>query len=255
MNIKNKNNISLNIDYNLSRIILVYAFFYAFFHILPAFLNYEIQHRLMIADLFDLFTPFVILYFIIKIYRSLLLYIHDDSFNLVKNRVKVILILGAIIFVQGHGMHLSANAIARHLVGQENSSIFILDYFFDEILSHILWDSGIIILSIGIIFMGFSISQKEKWNANLIFVIPAAIFYGFTYFVNAIEGQTVIFTLPISIIIPLAMWIFSRRKARPVMKNPVLAVFFLSYLIALGLFIFWYSWQRGFPQFSELGWI
>jgi hypothetical protein len=255
MNIRNKNNVSLNTAKPLSRLIFLYAFFYALFHILPAFLNYEIQHRLMVADLFDLFTPFVMLFFIIKIYRSILTYMDDNSFNIVKNRAKVILIIGAIIFVEGHGMHLSANAIARHLAGQENSSIYILDYFFDEILSHILWDSGIIILSTGIIFMGLYINQKEKWNTNLIYIIPAAIFYGFTYFVNAIEGQTVIFTLPISIIIPLAIWIFSCRKTLPVLKNPVLAAFFLGYLVALGLFIFWYSCQGGFPQFSELGWI
>jgi hypothetical protein len=255
MNTSNKDNISLNYNSNLSHLIFIYAFIYAFFHILPTFLKYEVQHRLMVADLFDLLTPFAMIFIIFKLYRTLLLYITDNLPKKALNRIKIIYISGAIIFIEGHGMHLSANAIARHLTSLQGTSLYILNYFFDEILSHILWDSGIIILSLAIIISGFYLKPEQKLSLKFRFIIPAALLYGFTYFVNAIEGQTVIFTLPVSIVMPLAILVYASGKKYPVMKNTVITVFFISYLVALGLFIFWYIWQGGFPEFSELGWI
>jgi len=105
--------------------LFVYTFIYAFFHILPAFLNYEIKNLLMIADVFDILTPFVMIFF----------------------------------------------------------------------------------------------------------------------------------TLPLAIAIPVAVFWIVRRMDIRFSKNPVLSLFFLSYTVALGLFLVWGIWQKRFPEFSELGWI
>jgi hypothetical protein len=239
----------------LAQWLFTYAFIYAFFHILPAFLNYEIKNLLMIADIFDILTPFVMIFMIYRIYLMLLPHIRIDSSFPVRSVAVVILIFGAVTFVEGHGMHLSANAIARHLIGLKDSSLFALDYSFDEIMGHIFWDSGIIILSLGIILVGFHIDQKKLSNLKQALIILASLIYGFTYYVNAVEGQTVFFTLPLAVVIPLAIgWIAHRKRIR-LSKNPVLALFLLSYIVAIGLFIVWGIWQKGFPEFSELGWI
>ena len=95
--------------------LFIYASVYAFFHILPAFLNYEIKNLLMIADVFDILTPFVMIFVIYRIYLMLLPQIRIDSSFPVNSVAVIILIFGGISFVEGHGMHLSANAIARHL--------------------------------------------------------------------------------------------------------------------------------------------
>jgi hypothetical protein len=235
--------------------LFVYTFFYAFFHILPAFLNYEIKNLLMIADLFDILTPFVMVFVIYRIYLMLIRHIKIDSRFPVKSVAVIILIFGAITFVEGHGMHLSANAIARHLTEAKDSSLFALDYSFDEILGHIFWDSGIVILSLGLILVGFHIVPKKLSPSKQALIVMGSLIYGFTYFVNAVEGQTVFFTLPLAIAIPLAMWWIVRRMDIRFSKNPVLSLFFLSYSVALGLFLVWGIWHKGFPEFSELGWI
>jgi hypothetical protein len=235
--------------------LFIYAFVYAFFHILPAFLNYEIKNLLMIADIFDILTPFVMIFVIYRIYLMLLPQIRIDSNFPVKSIAVIILIFGAISFVEGHGMHLSANAIARHLTQVKETSLFALDYSFDEVLGHIFWDSGIIILSLGMILLGFRIGEKKVSSSKQALIILASLIYGFTYFVNAVEGQTVFFTLPLAAVIPLAIWWIALRKRIRFSMNPVLSLFFLCYIVALCLFLVWGIWQKGFPEFSELGWI
>jgi hypothetical protein len=239
----------------LTHWLFTYAFIYAFFHILPAFLNYEIKNLLMIADVFDILTPFVMVFTIYRIYLMLLPHIRLDSSFPVKSVAVIILIFGAISFVEGHGMHLSANAIARHLTSAKDSSLFALDYSFDEIMGHIFWDTGIALLSLGIILVGFNIDQKKLSGPKYPLIILASLVYGFTYFVNAVEGQTVFFTLPLAVAVPLAIWWTAKRKRIRISRNPVLSLFLLSYLVAVGLFLVWGIWQKGFPEFSELGWI
>jgi hypothetical protein len=209
----------------------------------------------MIADIFDILTPFVMVFLIYRIYLMLLPHIRIDSSFPVKSIAVIILIFGGISFVEGHGMHLSANAIARHLTPAKDLSLFTLDYSFDEILGHIFWDSGIIILSLGIILVGFHIEQKKLSSQKQALIVLGSLIYGFTYFVNAVEGQTVFFTLPLAVAIPLAIWWTARRRRIRFSMNPVLSLFLLSYIVALGLFIVWGIWQKGFPEFSELGWI
>jgi hypothetical protein len=235
--------------------LFIYGLVYAFFHILPAFLNYEIKNLLMIADIFDILTPFVLIFVIYRIFLMLTSQMSSESRFSVKPVAVTILIFGGISFVEGHGMHLSANAIARHLTEAKETSLFALDYSFDEILGHIFWDSGIIILSLGMILLGSHIDEKKISSTKQALLVVASSIYGFTYFVNAVEGQTVFFTLPVSVVIPLAiLWIAHRRRFR-FSGNPVLLLFFLSYIVALCLLIVWGIWQKGFPEFSELGWI
>ena len=209
----------------------------------------------MIADIFDILTPFVMIFVIYRIYLMLLPHLRNNSGFPVKSVSVIILVFGAISFVEGHGMHLSANAIARHLTPSKDLSLFALDYSFDEILGHIFWDSGIIILSLGIILMGLHIDQKKLSNSKQALIFLSSLICGFTYFVNAVEGQTVFFTLPFAAAIPLAMWWITRRWGILFSRNPVLSLYFLSYIVALFLFLIWGVWQKGFPEFSELGWI
>ncbi len=185
----------------LSLWLLIYAFNYAFFHIIPVFLNYEIKNLLRVADLFDILTPFVTIFLIYKIYRILITDLSVNTKSITRSGGIIILILGTITFVEGHGMHLSANAINHYLSPAKDSSLFSLAYFFDEILGHILWDSGIVIISIGHILIGFRFKAEELLNPKPVQIIFASILYGFTYFCNAVEGQTVAFTFPLAIII------------------------------------------------------
>ncbi len=242
-------------DDKLSLWLFIYAFNYAFFHIIPVLLNYEIKNRLMVGDLFDILTPFAIVFVAYKIFQILSSNTSRSSNPSARPLVTGILILGAITFVEGHGMHLSANAIARHLAPMKGSPLFTLDYLFDEKLGHILWDSGIALLSFGLILIGSNFNQARALNPKPILTILASLIYGFTYFVNAVEGQTAFFTFPLAVVIPLFIWWLVRRRGILLLKNPVLSFYLLAHLLALPLFIIWGIWHGGFPEFSELGWI
>lgn len=245
---KNKNPQASNRE-NLCFWIFAYAFCYAFFHIVPVFVEFEIKNKLLLGDILDILTPFIVLFLVFKLYHIL------KSNSSVKLPAVIILIFGAIIFVEGHGMHLAANAIFRHIssYAAQNTPIYALTYFFDETLGHIFWDSGIIILSAGIILIGTDVAANHHFKPG--FVFPGSLLYGFTYFVNGVEGQTVVFTLPMALIIPAAIFLYGRTKQTKITKNPVLCFFACAYLVALILFIIWGILQEGFPEFSAVGWI
>ncbi|MFQ5584154.1 MAG: hypothetical protein ACE5GL_06950, partial [Calditrichia bacterium] len=171
---------------DLSLWLFIYAISYAFFHILPAFLRFDIKNGFMVAELFDLFTPFVMVIVVYKLYSILVTSARQESGVLNFLTMKIILIFGAVTFVEGHGMHLSANALARLIDPSATPSLYSLNYFFDEVLGHILWDSGIIILSIGIILLGFKLNGDPASKFRIIPIAVASIVYGFTYFVNAV---------------------------------------------------------------------
>lgn len=226
---------------------------YAFWHLTVAVLNFEVKNKLMVAELFDLFTPFVMTFLIFKLYLLIKQPIRNSEKRSIQTAGFVLIILGLIFFIEGHGMHLSANAITRHLIGQEGLPIFNLTYFFDEILGHLLWDGGLVIISIALLILSFAEKRENSKNlSNLVLV--GSFFYGFTYFCNAVEGQTVVFTFPVSIIIP-GVILFLIRCRRIGSKHPVILFYLLSYVFAFCWFVYWAVRNSGFPQFSELGWI
>jgi uncharacterized membrane protein len=225
-----------------------YCLCYGFFHIMPTFLGWEIKHKLVVGDVFDIITPFVMIFLIYRLYRVM------KSESHISRAALTLAIVGTIVFIEGHGMHLSANAIARHFssYASQITPLYALVYFFDETLGHIFWDSGIILLSISIMLMGARVIVPAR---SVALVALGSLIYGFTYFVNAIEGQTVIFTVPVACIICAILVSYRSQRHFNFLHRPVLALFLFSYLVALILFVIWGIWHQGFPEFSELGWI
>ena len=234
--------------------LFIYTLCFAGFQILPAFLSYDIQNKFVVGDALDLLTPFILLLVIFKLYT---LFSISRNNTHMPFHIIMILFIGSITFVEGHGIHLAANAIVRHLhtFAVHDTPLFTLTYFFDEILGHILWDSGLVLISIGLIFAGTTSLKDEALGRKSLLVLIASLLYGFTYFVNGVEGQTVLFTLPLAFIIPIAILSYSKVKKVKIVRNPVLLLFTCAYLVALLLFLIWWIWQKGFPEFSELGWI
>ena len=48
--------------------ILVFGLNYAFWHITVSFLEYEIQNKLTVAELFDLITPFIMTFIVLRLF-------------------------------------------------------------------------------------------------------------------------------------------------------------------------------------------
>ncbi|GAB4375432.1 MAG: hypothetical protein Kow0042_20840 [Calditrichia bacterium] len=235
---------------NLSTGLFTYGLLFAAFHIAPAFLIYEIRDKLMLADLFDLFTPLVMTAAVLW----LIFYCKPPEDRALSPLVKGLLFLGAVLFVEGHGIHLSANAIHRHLVSNMPPALLRLTYFFDEQLGHILWDSGNILLALAILLRHFRQARALNFPDYLL-LLSGGAFYGFTYFVNSVEGQTTPFTLPYIALFCLVLLHYRRRKKWRLGENGAPLFFLAAAAVALIFYLIWYLIQGGLPEFSAVGWI
>ncbi|MFK5924121.1 MAG: hypothetical protein QM496_18235 [Verrucomicrobiota bacterium] len=235
--------------------LLFYALVYAVFHILPVFLKVEVKSGIRLGDLMDLSTPLVMVFLVYKLYKILSCQAESALPGTSRQGSKIVLILGAVIFVEGHGMHLAANTVNRLIDRSAASKLYELNYFFDEILGHLLWDGGIVILSIGLIAVAFKVKNAAGAKPNLRRLVIASLIYGLTYFINAIEGQTVMLTLPGAVLIPAAILLLANKKRMELTSHACLLFFVVAYGWAVCLFVLWYWWQGAFYQFSDLGWL
>lgn len=165
------------------------------------------------------------------------------------------LAIGFILYVDGHGMHLSSNALDRFLQSMKDTEIYKVNYLFDEIISHFMWNGGVFLISIGLIILAYKLPFKSLSKANLVLLFLGGAAYGFTYTLNGIEGQTVVFTFPAAFVgslLALYLYIKGRKEGS---HNPCHLFFFIAYFISIVLFFYWGISHPGFPEFSELGWI
>jgi uncharacterized membrane protein YhdT len=232
---------------------------FAFFHIMPAFLTKPFRGPLNWGDMLDFLTPFVFIFLSYFLYAGIKKSSEGQSFSSKSGSLffKIPVAVGFILFVNGHGLHLSSNSISRFIenAGMKQSAIFKAVYLFDEIISHLMWDSGVFIISLGFIIGAARMSVICLNKTKMIFLFLGAVFYGFTFAVNGIEGQTVLLTFPAAVLgFFLSLGFFLKEK-KEASVNQVHLFFLVSYFIAAVLFAYWGLSHSGFPEFSALGWI
>lgn len=245
---------------NLCTWLFLYGAFLAFFHLLPPFLTPFFLWPLSWGDTLDFLTPFAVIAFAYGLYSRLNKISRssssaDSSGRSLNILAKVILAVGFLSYVEGHGLHLSANSIARLLQGKEGTDLYYATYLFDEVISHSIWIVGLYLISLGLILLAWRLPFQPFIRKSTLLLSAGAILYGFTYTLEAIEGQTVIFAFPAAILGFLFALILYTRRKRENSRNPLLLFFIGAYFLSLLLFLYWGISQSGFPQFSELGWI
>lgn len=225
-----------------SSLILLFALAFAAFIILPGLLGqpfplYPLMHW---ADALDLLTPLVV----ISLYWLLLRELIGDA--RAPGAMLAFVLLSA-LWVEGQGMHLSANSISN-LLGKGSSEVHDLVHFYDEVLSHYLWHLAIIGMSV-LLLTRTSVSPEGgtvPWGP----VGPAAVLYGFTYFVAVAEGATVPLGLPAALLIVLWLAIWRRQL---IGRHNLVAFFLTAYGLALVLFLIWFLIWGYFPEPSAVG--
>lgn len=228
----------------LSILILAFAMAFLVFFIGPPFLGKPFgPYPLMkVADILDIFTPLVLLPLYWLLYRP-------NQTKPISTRGTLLFMALAALWVEGQGMHLSANSVGHLLKGMENSDIYRLSYFYDEVFSHYLWHSGIVGLSAVIIFRHWRNPMFEEGRLAWP-VILAGVIHGFTFFMIVIEGGTA----PLGVTFAALATLFGMtRGRRSLRQQPLLAFFFIAYALATLLFAGWGVYWHGLPQFSELG--
>jgi hypothetical protein len=195
-----------------------------------------------VADVFDLFTPLVL----IPLYWLLFRLDGKSSPALGEN---LCFIIFAAFWVLGQGIHLAANSIGHLLAGMEGTDIYTLGHFYDEVLSHYLWHFGVVGLSAMLIYRQWRNPLAEGRTSTWVSIL-AGIIYGFTYFALIIEGATTPLGVTFTVLAVLFIVIFGLKALT---RQPVLYFFLVAYLLALILFAGWGIYWQGLPEFSEVG--
>ncbi len=233
-----------SIEKGLSLVVPVFSVAFAIFVLGPPFLGYTFgPYPLMdVADVFDLFTPLVVL----PLYWLLFRLEGDKPASLVENLAFMVL---AGLWVLGQSMHLTANSIGHLTETMPSTDVYNLTYFYDERLGHYLWHLGVIGLSALLIYRQWKNPLTERriftWGNVL-----AGILYGFTFFAMVNEGGTVPVGLPFAVLAVIFILVWGRRRLN---QQPLLFWFLTAYSLAILLFAIWGIWHQGFPGFFEVG--
>jgi hypothetical protein len=200
-------------------------------------------------DAIDLLTPLVL----IPLYWFLFRFASERATGLGE---EIAFLALAVFWVQGQGMHLSANSISNLIenlakngvIDVTGSDIFTLTYFYDELLSHYLWHIGILGLIVVLIHREWRQPAGEAtlWWATL----TGGVLYGLILFLITLEGQTTPLALPFIILFALFGLAGGRRKLG---QQPLLAFFCVACLVAALVYLAWGLIWGGFPQLTEVG--
>jgi hypothetical protein len=147
-------------------------------------------------------------------------------------RVWLLFGFAAVLYTQGHGIHLAANSIANVAPGEPA-------HLWDEVMGHYLWYGGLagVVAALG---LGLGDLPRPSWR-SLLLTLP----FGFTIFTNSIEGGTAVMGLVTSA--GFLAWGIRHRQR-------MLGLLVPTYGLALAALAGWGLYWLGFPQFSELGW-
>ena len=145
-------------------------------------------------------------------------------------------LLGAILYVEGHGIHLAANSIGNALPGEDPDIV----HLWDEVVGHYLWYGGFAVL---VAVLAATMAERRARGGAIGFLLAALV--GFTHFTNSVEGG-----VPVMGIATAAVFTGWGLLTRDGMGRLLLT----AYALSLVLFAAFGVWQGGFPEFSELGW-
>jgi hypothetical protein len=199
-----------------------FAFAFFLFHQLVAAPPWE-----AVADVIDLLTPFAVIG--AAIWAALVLR--------PSRAVLAVMAVAAVLYVDGHGIHLAANSINRwptHGTAADRT------HFWDEIWGHLEWHSGLLLL-IGALAWADGRRTARRW-----LLVAAALLLGESLFTSGVEGGT----WWLMLIAGAGVTVIALRRRTPI----ALACLGGFGLFALALAV-WAVWQGGVPQFSEVGYI
>jgi hypothetical protein len=223
---------------------LTFAIAFIVLFLAPPFLPYRFDPYPLInwADVVDLATPLVL----IPLYWLLLA---EYGWPRSTAWTVAFLVLAA-AWVDGHGIHLAANAIG-HLLKAQPGAARDLTEFWDERFGHYLWHSALLGLS-GLILVAAARATAAPRPGPLWMGVAAALIYGFAMFLIGDEAGTAPLMLAFGAAFVVAAWSIRTR----VLGSPILTMFAGGYGLLVVLFAIWFVyWGGRLPQFSDLGWI
>ncbi|MBQ1023687.1 hypothetical protein [Micromonospora sp. C95] len=147
--------------------------------------------------------------------------------------VWLVYLAGAVTYVEGHGVHLSANSIS-------NATSAEAAHLWDEVVGHYLWFTGAMLVWAALATI---IIRRDPPRGPVPALLALAV--GTTAATNALEGGTAV--LGLAAFACFAVWGWLTRAGS---GQLVLIASLPALLVVAG----WGVWHAGFPQPSELGW-
>ncbi len=155
----------------------------------------------------------------------------------------VLALVGAVLYVDGHGIHLAANSIGRETLTGDAKDV---THFWDETFGHIEWHLGWITLAAAVAFAE-ALSDRGRQLRPLSYPLAGAtiVLLGFTLFTSTVEGGT--WWLELGATLVFVVWAI--RAPRPLLMTSTAAFALAALLIGV-----WAIWHGGVPEFSDVGW-
>jgi hypothetical protein len=143
-------------------------------------------------------------------------------------------VVAALLYVDGHGIHLAANAIRDE---EPTGNVEDVAHFWDEEWSHIEWHLGLFML-----IAAFCLANRARPRLAAL----SALLLGWTFFSNTVEGGT--WWLELAATAVFVPWALAARR-------PILVASAAAFAIGALLIGIWAIWQSGMPQFSDVGYL
>jgi len=228
----------------LARLTLLFAIAFAVFIVTPAFLGgpFPPYPLMSVGDALDLLTPLVLLplYWLLFQVRS----DHPPS----RKEMLWFVVLAA-LWAEGQGIHLVGNSLGRLTPALADDAVGNLTHFYDEGLSHYMWHLGLVGLSALLLWRQWKAPFVDQ-RSGLGLEIAAGSIHGINYFITITEAATAPLGVPFALGVVGFTLVWGRRRLR---QQPILAFFFVAYLVATLCFIGWGAYWRGLPEFSKVG--
>ena len=215
-------------------LLTLFSIAYAFFILAPAVFHQEFPLRdgMEWGDALDIATPFVVF--------GLVWLLVSRTVSALDGRATLVLLLIAVVWSQGQGMHLASNSIGHRVTEGEGSGLV---HFYDEVLSHYIWSVAILALPVYLLVL----ISRDRTLASTGFpvaALPAAAVFGSVMGVDAIESAVVPMALPAFMAIAgLAAYLFGRT---PRLRGVELFAFTgVSAVVALGVLAGWGGYYGG----------
>ncbi len=168
----------------LSRLTLAFSILFAVLIASPTLFikQFGLYPLMKTGDAIDIFTPLIL----IPLYWALF---QVDQKKTPSQSETILFLVLAALWVEGQGMHLSANSIGHLSKEMKGSDVYILTDFYDEFLGHYLWHLGLVGLSVLLIYRQWQHPFKGE-RAGLGLESLAGFIHGFNYFIIVVEAQT-----------------------------------------------------------------
>lgn len=232
----------------LSAALLAYSVALAAFLLVPPYLKASVgpPEAFTWQEATDLLTPLVVI--------PLAWLVLDLTGGLGRRGLVGFLVIAA-LWVEGQGIHLAANAIGDAFSHDSVEAFYrtvpgALALWLDETLSHWMWHSAWVALSILLLTVATRSAGVRPDRVSIAAAV-AGLVHGVTFFLVSVEGVTTLLGIPASILI-LSWCTLAGRGGDG--RRPVITFFLVSTVVTLIGYVAWAAVNDwALPEFSKVG--